>query len=359
MVWRHFARWGTVADVYFPGKRGHKRVNYCFVTFEDRSCAQRACDQSERTVHGWVSMPMALLLWLLLYTTLSPMLIPFWVTPLQPLDSISLAGARKQEAQLHLAPHSLPSSTAQPHDQVAAAQMASLAGSPGYTLWLRQQLDQLQASMSAQASATFMPPHSAQPDSLTRFKPQHQDLMSSATEQQQYIYMQGVQDGMRSNSLPAAALEFSDRYATSPLDGYAAHSAGASGVHGISHPPALFPPSSAGAASVAGHRPGFMPGHNMSDSQLLTQSNWQHPHGSQPAPHFIPAGLEQHHQQQQQLERSWHAHQAISIGEYGVLALCAWLSLFDLDSSSAWGKSACILGMTDRALAKPLHKTAI
>ena len=166
-----------------------------------------------------------------------------------------------------------------------------------------------------------MPPHSAQADSLTRFKPQQQDLMSSATEQQQYIYMQGVPDGMRSNSLPAAAVEFTDRYATSPLDGYAARSAGASAVHGISDPPPLFPPSSAGPASAAGHRPGFMPGHSMSDSQLkqlLTQSNWQHPHGSQPAPHFIPAGLEQQ-QQQQQLERFWHARQAIFIGEYGVL----------------------------------------
>ena len=328
-------------------------MNYCFVTFEDWSCAQRACDQSERTVHGWVSMPIALLLWLLLYTKLSPVLILFWVSPLQPLDSISLAGARKQEAQLHLAPDSIPSSTAQPHDQLTAAQMASLAGSPGYTLWLRQQLDQLQASMSAQASATFVPLHSAQADSLTRFKPRHQDLMSSAAEQQQYIYMQGVQDGMRSNSLPAAVVESSDTYATSPLDGYAARNSaiGASGVHGISHPPALFPPSSAGAASTAGRRPAFLPGQSMSDSQLtqlLTQSSWQHPHGSQPAPHFIPAGLEQQ-QQQQQLERSWHAHQATSIDEYGVLALCAWLSLFDLDSASAWGKSACILGMTDPA----------
>jgi len=51
----HFARWGTVADVYFPGKRGHKRVNYCFVTFEDWKSAQRACDQSERSIDGWVS----------------------------------------------------------------------------------------------------------------------------------------------------------------------------------------------------------------------------------------------------------------------------------------------------------------
>ena len=36
------------------GKKGAKRVNYCFITFENWRSAQRACNQSERNVHGKV-----------------------------------------------------------------------------------------------------------------------------------------------------------------------------------------------------------------------------------------------------------------------------------------------------------------
>ncbi|KAL0037670.1 hypothetical protein WJX77_006873 [Trebouxia sp. C0004] len=101
----HFARWGTVADVYFPGKRGHKRVNYCFVTFEDWKSAQQACDQSERSIDGW------------------------------PLDSISLAGARKPESEMHLALNSSPSaSNAQSQTETPALHLAGLSGLPACSL---------------------------------------------------------------------------------------------------------------------------------------------------------------------------------------------------------------------------------
>ena len=51
----HFSRWGNVVDIYFPGKSGLKRVNYCFVTFDNWQAAQRSCNQSERCIAGRVS----------------------------------------------------------------------------------------------------------------------------------------------------------------------------------------------------------------------------------------------------------------------------------------------------------------
>ncbi|DBA71999.1 TPA: hypothetical protein ACH3X2_010742 [Trebouxia sp. C0005] len=48
----HFSRWGNVVDLYFPGKKGQSRVNYCFVTFGNWRAAQRACNQSERSIDG-------------------------------------------------------------------------------------------------------------------------------------------------------------------------------------------------------------------------------------------------------------------------------------------------------------------
>eukprot|EP00884_Botryococcus_braunii_P000570 jgi/Botrbrau1/10513/Bobra.0133s0113.2 len=53
----HFSRWGRVIDVYFPargdaGKKGARRVNYCFVTFESKNAAQHACNESERSING-------------------------------------------------------------------------------------------------------------------------------------------------------------------------------------------------------------------------------------------------------------------------------------------------------------------
>lgn len=54
-VGQHFGKWGNVTDVYFPGVKGQKRPNYCFVTFDNFRSSQRACDQSDRQIDGWVS----------------------------------------------------------------------------------------------------------------------------------------------------------------------------------------------------------------------------------------------------------------------------------------------------------------
>ena len=51
----HFCKWGAVVDIYFPGKKGQKRVNYCFVTFDHWRAAQRACNESDRSIKGKVS----------------------------------------------------------------------------------------------------------------------------------------------------------------------------------------------------------------------------------------------------------------------------------------------------------------
>lgn len=50
----HFTRWGSISDIYFPGARGQKRSNYCFVTFDNRRNAERACSESGRNLDGWV-----------------------------------------------------------------------------------------------------------------------------------------------------------------------------------------------------------------------------------------------------------------------------------------------------------------
>jgi len=50
----HFRQWGNVLDIYFPGKKGLKRVNYCFVTFDNWRAAQLACALSERAIRGRV-----------------------------------------------------------------------------------------------------------------------------------------------------------------------------------------------------------------------------------------------------------------------------------------------------------------
>ncbi len=52
----HFRQWGNVLDIYFPGKKGLKRVNYCFVTFDNWRAAQRACAHSERAIGGRVRL---------------------------------------------------------------------------------------------------------------------------------------------------------------------------------------------------------------------------------------------------------------------------------------------------------------
>ena len=52
----HFQAWGNVLDIYFPGKKGLKRVNYCFVTFDNWRAAQRACAHSARAIGGRVRL---------------------------------------------------------------------------------------------------------------------------------------------------------------------------------------------------------------------------------------------------------------------------------------------------------------
>lgn len=69
---QHFNKWGNVVDVYFPGKKGAKRVNYCFVTYDNWRSAQRACNQSERNIDGKVSqVPRARLSGLIQYLTVT------------------------------------------------------------------------------------------------------------------------------------------------------------------------------------------------------------------------------------------------------------------------------------------------
>ena len=53
-VREHFRKWGSVLDVYFPGARGQKRLTYCFVTFDNLQSAERACNESDRSLDGWV-----------------------------------------------------------------------------------------------------------------------------------------------------------------------------------------------------------------------------------------------------------------------------------------------------------------
>ena len=50
----HFSKWGNISDIYFPGARNQKRANYCFVTFDNRRNAERACSESGRNLDGWV-----------------------------------------------------------------------------------------------------------------------------------------------------------------------------------------------------------------------------------------------------------------------------------------------------------------
>ena len=55
-VREHFRKWGSVSDVYFPCARGQKRLTYCFVTFDNLQDAERACNESERSLDGWVRL---------------------------------------------------------------------------------------------------------------------------------------------------------------------------------------------------------------------------------------------------------------------------------------------------------------
>ncbi len=138
---------------------------------------------------------------------------------LQPLDAVSLAGARNQESEMHWAPDSSPSaSSVQSQSETAASHLASLSGLPGYTVWLEQQYGQLHAQMSAQAAASSMPPPRSHAAPLNMFTPHSQGVMSGPTDQEQLIYLQGIQAGLQNKSTPSAAMhamESSARYAAS------------------------------------------------------------------------------------------------------------------------------------------------
>lgn len=206
----HFTRWGSILDIYFPGARGQKRSNYCFVTFDNRRNAERACSESGRNLDGWVGAS-----WQHshAYTCCSQFLqnadtpLPYVVlearplvllflqharhcshfdnssmhethiccTPagccacccshcataavdnslniallpsllLQSLESICMADDRKVEPD-----HSAIASLPLPHPIVTTA--ADMAGRPSYTLWLQLQYQQQLAALQSTTSA--------------------------------------------------------------------------------------------------------------------------------------------------------------------------------------------------------------
>ena len=122
----HFSRWGNVVDLYFPGKKGQSRVNYCFVTFDNWRAAQRACNQSERSIDGLVGF---LCLWPALFllpvyaqmVNVMELFHDHGVVVLQPLQSITLAQDRSAEQE-------------QQAKAEAAAQEAKSSSPAAYTL---------------------------------------------------------------------------------------------------------------------------------------------------------------------------------------------------------------------------------
>lgn len=276
----HFARWGTVADVYFPGKRGHKRVNYCFVTFEDWKSAQHACDQSERSIDGW------------------------------PVDSVSLAGARKQESEMHSAHDSSPSSSsAQSQSEAAALHLASLSGLPGYTVWLEHQYGQLQAQISAQAAAISMPPSRSHAAPLSMFIPHTQGDVSGAIDQEQLIYLQGLHVGLQSRSTSSAAMqnmEYSHRYAASDGGSPMLVPAAKQSQHHVLNANRHF-------ALSAGSQLSSITGQELTNE--LCQPGVRYQQLDQGASHLNMANLEQ-----LPFGRSWPGPQVTSIDEMGMNA---------------------------------------
>ncbi len=224
---------------------------------------------------------------------------------LQPLDSVSLAGARKQESEMHWAPDSSPSaSSAQSQSETAASHLASLSGLPGYTVWLEQQYGQLQAQMSAQAAASGIFPPRSHADPLSMFTPHSQGVMSGATDQEQLIYLQGIQAGLQSKSTPSAAMqamESAARYAASdggspmlvPAETQSQHHVLSANVH-------FAPPAGGQLPSMTGHEL----------TNRLCQSGVQYQQLDQAALHHDLTAAEQ-----LPLGRSWPGPQATSMGE--------------------------------------------
>lgn len=112
----HFSRWGNVVDLYFPGKKGQSRVNYCFVTFDNWRAAQRACNQSERSIDG------------------------------MPLQSINLAQERSAEQELQATAEEAAAAASKPNPP-AAPSFGTVNSGPSLALL---QHFQAQAQMQAQ-----------------------------------------------------------------------------------------------------------------------------------------------------------------------------------------------------------------
>ena len=169
----HFTQWGCVSDVYFPGAKGQKRLNYCFVTFDNQRNAERACNESARNLDGWVSFGLHVyfvaqhlsptqwvLLRILLFTpgrTKAHRLSLLFNS--QPLESISMAEDRKDDFHhVSLAPVSAPLSPAKPPSMLQAPSGLDAAQLPGYIACLQLQYQQQVAAVVASASA---PAHSS------------------------------------------------------------------------------------------------------------------------------------------------------------------------------------------------------
>ena len=142
----HFSRWGSVVDLYFPGKKGQSRVNYCFVTFDNWRAAQKACNQSERNIDGMVSPCNPILLYHLHPAKL--FLMP--TLCLQPLQSINLAQERTAEQEQQARAAAASQGTTPPASGAPADYGVSDLGSASDLAFLQQL--RMQAQLQAQQS---------------------------------------------------------------------------------------------------------------------------------------------------------------------------------------------------------------
>ncbi|KAL3138814.1 hypothetical protein ABBQ32_005652 [Trebouxia sp. C0010 RCD-2024] len=172
-VRQHFAKWGSIHDVYFPGTCYKKRGNYCFVTFGDWASAQQACHQSDRVIDGSL------------------------------VDVITMAGARQQDTTggFGCSPHSQTGSQ-------AASQSKPLASLQAYDSWLQPFTDHVHASA---VPAALLPTPLDQPVDIELLSV---PLSRFSLAEQQHVFMQGVHAGMQINRLNAA-----DPHAPSPRPG--------------------------------------------------------------------------------------------------------------------------------------------
>ena len=196
--------------------------------------------------------------------------------------------------------------SAQSQSEAAALHLASLSGLPGYTVWLEHQYGQLQAQISAQAAASSMPPsrsHAAPPSIFTPHSPV---VMSGAIDQEQLIYLQGVQMGPQSRSTSSAAMqamEHSHRYAASNGGSPMLKPAATQSQHHVLNANRHF-------AIPAGSQLPSMTGQELTNE--LCQLGVRYQQLDQGALHLNLAGPEQ-----LPFGRSWPGPQVTSIGERG------------------------------------------